>query len=103
MQAKLQQQEQDLSAAQNQIEQLRDHVGVLKYLLAAENKPIHPEVRTVDMAGNARPHECLAKCGSGLMCVFIKALVVIPACVCARACIRTHAASCVSDPVWKRI
>lgn len=95
MQAKLQQQEKDLSAAQNQIEQLRDHVGVLKYLLAADNKPTHPEVRTVDMAGNATPHECLSKRGSGIMCIFIKALVVIHAHVCARACI--------SDFVWKRI
>ena len=49
IQAKLQQQEQDLSSAHNQIEQLREHVGLLKYLLAADNNPIHPKVQTLDV------------------------------------------------------
>lgn len=45
VQAKLQQQEQDLKSAQSQIKQLQERVEALQSFLTAEDKPTHPKVQ----------------------------------------------------------
>ena len=107
IQAKSQQQEQDLSIAHNQIDQLREHVGLLKYLLAADNNPIHTKVQTLDVAGISNLMSASALwfgnhasiyegiCCYSNLCVCTCVHACLPACLpaCplhARFCLDTH-------------
>ena len=65
IQAKLLQQEQELSTAKNQIGQLQENLEILKYLLTAEHEPIYGRVQTCEVTG-ITPHISIEDVGTQL-------------------------------------